>query len=97
MKANACLYYVYDPMCSWCWGYKPVWDKIESELSDELPINYLLGGLAPDSDVPMPTEMQQQIAGYWRKISDLLGTQFNFNFGKTTLQNDPPIQPAGQF
>ncbi|MCP4060185.1 MAG: DsbA family protein, partial [Pseudoalteromonas sp.] len=19
------LIYVHDPMCSWCWGYKPTW------------------------------------------------------------------------
>ncbi|MEF1187337.1 DsbA family protein, partial [Vibrio sinaloensis] len=26
---KAKLYYVYDPMCSWCWGYKPTWRAVE--------------------------------------------------------------------
>lgn len=74
------LYYVYDPMCSWCWGYKPVWDEIERGVSEQVNVRYVLGGLAPDSDVPMPKEMQQQIASYWKKIENYLGTQFNYDF-----------------
>jgi putative protein-disulfide isomerase len=74
------LYYVYDPMCSWCWGYKPTWNQIEKTLKDKVEIVYLLGGLAPDSDEPMPPAMQQQIASYWKKIEGYLGTQFNYDF-----------------
>ncbi|USD42734.1 DsbA family protein [Vibrio sp. SCSIO 43135] len=79
MTANK-LYYVYDPMCSWCWGYKPTWSKIEQAISKDLDVVYVVGGLAPDSDVPMPLEMQTQIASYWKRIEDYLGTQFNYDF-----------------
>ncbi|NOI80159.1 DsbA family protein [Vibrio tubiashii] len=74
------LYYVYDPMCSWCWGYKPVWQQICQILEGKIDIQYVVGGLAPDSDQPMPKEMQQQIASYWKRIEDFLGTQFNYDF-----------------
>ncbi|MGF1683996.1 DsbA family protein [Photobacterium minamisatsumaniensis] len=74
------LYYVYDPMCSWCWGYKPTWDKIREALSDHVEVVYVLGGLAPDSDTPMPEAMQVQIASYWKKIEQYLGTPFNHDF-----------------
>ncbi|GEA58875.1 DsbA family protein [Vibrio comitans] len=79
-KETARLYHVYDPMCAWCWGYKPTWLKLESALKDKLEIVYLVGGLAPDSDIPMPLEMRKQIASYWNKIESLLGTQFNHDF-----------------
>ncbi|MGF1701467.1 DsbA family protein [Photobacterium makurazakiensis] len=78
--AKVKLYYVYDPMCSWCWGYKPTWDKIREALSDHVEIVYVLGGLAPDSDIPMPEAMQVQIASYWKKIEQYLGTSFNHDF-----------------
>ncbi len=39
------LYYVHDPMCAWCWGYKPVWAQIEAALSERVEIVYLVGGL----------------------------------------------------
>ncbi|WP_047050000.1 DsbA family protein [Vibrio mexicanus] len=85
-KEKVTLYYVHDPMCAWCWGYKPVWAQIEAALSERVEIVYLVGGLAPDSDIPMPEAMQQQIASYWQKIHDYLGTEFNFDFW---IQNTP--------
>ena len=40
----------------------------------------LLGGLAPDTDQPMPIELQQQIQAHWYRINEQLGTEFNFDF-----------------
>lgn len=74
------LIYVHDPMCSWCWGYKPTWQKLESALANILPIEYRIGGLAADSDQPMSADMQLQLQGIWQNISNQLGTEFNFNF-----------------
>ena len=77
---QAVLYYVHDPMCSWCWGYRPVWLKLRDALHDEVRLTMVLGGLAPDTDQPMPAEMQEAIEGHWRKIQSMLGTEFNFDF-----------------
>jgi len=76
----ATLYYFYDPMCSWCWGYKPVAAQLFKSLPEDVTLVKVLGGLAPDSDVPMPAAQQQAVAGYWREISALLGTRFNHDF-----------------
>ncbi|MGR5260110.1 DsbA family protein [Vibrio astriarenae] len=80
MSNKPTLYYVYDPMCSWCWGFKPTWNRIEEQLKDKVDIQYVVGGLAADSDEPMPMLMRDQIASYWKKIENLLGTQFNYDF-----------------
>jgi len=78
---QAILYYVHDPMCSWCWAFVPSWSKIQSELAGHLEIHYLLGGLAADSAQVMPLAMQQTISGYWKTIQQRVpGTQFNFDF-----------------
>ncbi len=75
------LYYVHDPMCSWCWGFSPTWSKIRSQLPENIEVKYLLGGLAPDSHEPMPPNMKEDIAGYWKKIQQHIpGTEFNFDF-----------------
>ena len=74
------LIYVHDPMCSWCWGYKPTWQKLESALANILPIEYRIGGLAADCDQPMSADMQLQLQAIWQKISSQLGTEFNFGF-----------------
>lgn len=81
---SAKLFYFHDPMCSWCWGFAPTWSKLERSLSSEfhntIEVEYILGGLAPDTDEPMPKELQQTLQGYWQKIQNLLGTDFNFDF-----------------
>lgn len=75
------LYYVHDPMCSWCWAFEPKWSKIRQQLPETITTKYLLGGLAADTLEPMPLEMQQRIAGYWHSIQEKVpGTRFNFNF-----------------
>lgn len=77
------LFYVYDPMCSWCWGYRPTWNALQQALKNQLPeveIHYLLGGLAADSKECMPEDMQQFLASTWQKIANQLGTKFNFDF-----------------
>ncbi|WP_427982045.1 DsbA family protein [Agarivorans sp.] len=76
----AVVYYVHDPMCSWCWGYKPRLAELEHALPEGLELVYLLGGLAADTDQPMPLEMQQFLQQTWRNIAQQLGTEFNHDF-----------------
>jgi len=75
------LYYIHDPMCSWCWGFKPILSSLIEKLSNTLEIKFILGGLAEDSDVTMPPELQSQIRSNWLRIQETIpGTEFNFDF-----------------
>ncbi|HEY9032679.1 MAG TPA: DsbA family protein [Pseudomonadales bacterium] len=77
----ATLYYLYDPMCSWCWAYRPVLAQIDRALANRpLQRINLLGGLAADSDAPMPPDQQQHIQAIWRQIEQETGTRFNHRF-----------------
>jgi putative protein-disulfide isomerase len=77
----AILYYVHDPMCSWCWAFRPAWQKIRAGLPPSVHIQYVLGGLAADTDRPMPLELQGKIQGIWETIrKQIPGTKFNFAF-----------------
>jgi len=74
------LYYVYDPMCSWCWGYRNTWLQLSQMMDKKMLIQYQLGGLASDTDIEMPIELQVSLQGIWRNIQARLGTEFNFDF-----------------
>lgn len=78
------LYYVHDPMCSWCWGYRPTWDilqvQLQQKFGQQLSLQYLVGGLAPDSTEAMPEPMQQMLQQTWKNITQQLGTEFNHDF-----------------
>jgi putative protein-disulfide isomerase len=68
-------------MCSWCWGFVPVLKRLLENLPADIRVRRLLGGLAVDSDQPMPVDLQQTIEATWRRIQKSIpGTQFNFDF-----------------
>lgn len=84
---NVTLYYAHDPMCSWCYGFRPVWQTLADWCQGKINIKYLLGGLAPDCDDVMPERMQHDIESYWRTIQRTIpDTEFNFAFWQ---QNQP--------
>jgi len=81
MTTTRTLIYVHDPMCSWCWGFRPTFERLCDALSGEATVVRLLGGLAADSDQPMPAEMQTRLQETWRRIQRRIpGTEFNFDF-----------------
>jgi putative protein-disulfide isomerase len=74
------LYYVADPMCSWCWGFAPVLDNIVGKLPHNVKLQYVMGGLARDSDEPMPEEVRSYVQNAWRKVSATTDARFNWEF-----------------
>ena len=81
------LYYFHDPMCSWCWGFRPVWLSLQQNLPGTVRVKYVLGGLAADSSQPMPEKLRVMIKSTWLHIQEELGTEFNFDFwAKNTPQ-----------
>lgn len=80
MKSSL-LYYIHDPMCSWCWGFQKTWIALQQSLPKAIQIRYVLGGLAADSDEPMSDEMRHYIQSQWRKIQQRIpGVEFNQDF-----------------
>jgi len=75
------LYYAHDPMCSWCWGFKPYWQRLTDALPNSVKVQYVLGGLAPDTNEPMPEQMQQMLQQMWQRVAQTIpGTTFNHDF-----------------
>lgn len=75
------LFYLHDPMCSWCYGFAPVLDELKASLPDGIRWVSLVGGLAPDSDEPMAQSMRDYLQQTWRRIEQQIpGARFNFDF-----------------
>ena len=78
------LIYVYDPMCSWCYGFRSTWKALKSQLPEGLPVVSLLGGLADDSDVSMPEDMVEYLKRTWSQIESTCGVSFNHSYWDQT-------------
>ena len=72
------LYYIADPMCSWCWGFAPVIENVAGELPQEVHLQYVMGGLAKDSDDPMSDETQAYVKNAWREVTAATGARFDW-------------------
>lgn len=80
-KSESTLYYIHDPMCSWCWAFRPAWLALQSQLSGHIKVVNSLGGLAADSDEPMQESLQKTLQKIWARIQvKVPNTEFNFDF-----------------
>ncbi|NOR80633.1 MAG: DUF1289 domain-containing protein [Methyloprofundus sp.] len=78
---NNTLYYIYDPMCSWCYAFEQVLSDLLQYMPAELTFKPILGGLAADTKTPMPIETQSMIQNAWRQIENTVpNVRFNFDF-----------------
>jgi putative protein-disulfide isomerase len=75
------LFYIHDPMCSWCYAFDSSLTALQKELPDFIRIKKIVGGLAPDTTLPMPVELQNNIQQTWRRIEQTVpNMQFNYDF-----------------
>ncbi|QBF82555.1 DsbA family protein [Shewanella maritima] len=73
------LLYVMDPMCGWCYGFQ---GELEAFLvtHPEAKVDWIMGGLAPDTTTPMDENLKQTIASYWHQIESKTQVSFNHDF-----------------
>ncbi len=69
-----------DPMCSWCWGFRPVFAQVVEQLPAGLEIQHVMGGLAADSDAPMAEKIRAYVQSQWRAVEARTGASFNWDF-----------------
>ena len=75
------LFYVHDPICSWCYAFDFSLTALQKKLPDFIRIKKIIGGLAPDTTQPMPVELQQNIQQTWRRIEQTVPNMlFNYDF-----------------
>ena len=65
-------------MCSWCWGFMPVIERVRNDYDQRLKVELLLGGLRPGTEHPLPAAQRQQIIGHWHAVHRLTGQPFRF-------------------
>lgn len=79
------LYYIYDPMCSWCYAFNETFKQVKKELPSNINVVYITGGLAPHCKEEMQEELKQSIQNIWRVIEKQVGCKFNHDFWKNNI------------
>ncbi|MFT5081176.1 MAG: putative protein-disulfide isomerase, partial [Planctomycetota bacterium] len=74
------LFYVVDPMCSWCYGFKDALDSVLPEIAPDVEVSLVMGGLAADSNEPMDEQTKGYVQDAWRAVGTQTGAEFNHEF-----------------
>jgi putative protein-disulfide isomerase len=80
MTSGRQLIYIHDPMCSWCWGFRPVFTQLLELLPENTAVRYVMGGLAPDNDQPMSAATRVYIQKMWHAVEKRTNANFNHDF-----------------
>jgi putative protein-disulfide isomerase len=75
-ETQAVLWYFADPMCSWCWGFTPVMDRIKSDYQDRCRIALMMGGLRPGAHEALPDTSREEILHHWQQVHRVSGQGF---------------------
>jgi putative protein-disulfide isomerase len=70
------LLYVADPMCSWCWGFAPVIDKIDHSV--DIPVRVVVGGLRPGERAEPLDGVRAMLEHHWQQVAAASGQPFDF-------------------
>ncbi len=81
---NKTLLYFADPMCSWCWGFSPVMDKILARVADVAQLQIFVGGLRPFTDHAMTDKDKAYVRGHWDHVAEASGQPFDYTFFERT-------------
>src|SRR5690606_34435684 len=66
------LIYIMDPMCSWCWGFAPVLDALQSA-HPQLPLHLVVGGLRPGVTDPLSEATRRTLGEHWQAVGRTSG------------------------
>lgn len=91
---DAVLVYAHDPMCSWCYGFRPTWVGLRAMLPRTLSVVALVGGLAPDSDEPMSTELAEYLAATWSRVGAVCHVPMNMAYWSQVARPPRSTYPA---
>lgn len=78
------LIYIADPMCSWCWGFSPVMDRVARQIRDKATLKVLPGGLRMDRQMPLSAFEADEILHHWQEVAKRTGQPFDFDRPPTT-------------
>ena len=66
-------------MCSWCWGFHPVIEKLREKHADEFQFSLVVGGLRSKGQMPWNKESKNYLAQNWNAVAQQTKQSFNFS------------------
>jgi len=77
---NPSLIYIMDPMCSWCYGFAPVFEELSKIASGaNVQSKIIAGGLRAGESAPIDAKLREFILEHWQQVNAKTKQSFMFS------------------
>lgn len=90
------LFYFYDPLCGWCFGFSPVIKALEEKFGTEISFEAISGGMILGERVKPLREMHSYLRDAMPRLEEMTGVKFGkeymkvFEEGSIELNSETP-------
>lgn len=74
------LYYIYDALCGWCYGFSPVMVRLFEQYSDRMDFDVISGGMIRGENVHPASEVADYIFKNYPRVEQMSGVVFGEPF-----------------
>jgi putative protein-disulfide isomerase len=92
------IYYVYDALCGWCYGFSPVMERTAERFQNEVVFEVLSGGMITGERIGPIGTVAPYIRQAYRTVEEATGVRFGEKFLNGPLKTGKPMftsVPAG--
>ena len=90
------IYYIFDPLCGWCYGFSPVIKKLEEQFGEEISFETICGGMVLGERVQPIAHMRDYLKEAIPRLEEMTGVKFGQAYmdileeGKLALSSEIP-------
>jgi putative protein-disulfide isomerase len=66
-------------MCSWCWGFTPIFERIREHFDKDFRFALVMGGLRPYTQDSVTDQFREEILHHWHDVQKMTGQDFTFD------------------
>ncbi|MBD0368702.1 MAG: DsbA family protein [Flavisolibacter sp.] len=74
------LYYCYDALCGWCYGFSPVIKRLAEEYKDQVVFDVLSGGMIMHDNTQPVSAMAGYISKAYKNVEERTGIRFGDDY-----------------
>ena len=74
------LVYFANPMCSWCWGFSPVIQRLKDQFAERVGFRLALTPFRVDTTAVMDDTLRNYVLKQWHKVQQTTSQPFDFTF-----------------
>lgn len=90
------VFYFYDALCSWCYGFSPVIKKFREDFGNDYQVEVISGGMQSGDRKQPVSDIKDYLKGAYKNVTDRTGVEFGEKFmevledGHRILDSVPP-------